>query len=637
MTSLAALDLPASDEGWSRFLRARCDDMLADAGAQVIALKAAAPGDPVILEIWNDLQIDLANAFAAAMVMAQVHPLPEVREQAERAEVEAQRFRTDLMLDESVHAQLSSLDVSAYDDPARRLVERTLRDFSRSGVDRDEETRARLRDVEERETALVQEFSRGIRNGRATTRLPASALDGLPEDYVAAHPADADGMVELGTEYPDTLPFIAYSRDAEARRAVMATFLNVGWPDNDRVLGELLRVRDEHARLLGYDGWPDLDAEVRMIGDGASIAAFIDQISRAAEEPSRRDLEVLAEQAHQEDPDAVLDLSSWRYHQGAVHRNRFAVDSQEVRRYFDFTKVGRGLLDVTSRLFGLEYVDVRGASTWHEDVTAYDVRLDGELLGRIHLDLHPRDGKFNHAAHFRLVPGVGGRQLPEGVLVCNFPRGLMEHSDVVTLFHEFGHLLHHVLAGRHEWVRFSGVSTERDFIEAPSQMLEEWAWDADVLAGFATDADGEPIPADLVARMRRAADFGKGYLTRIQMFYSAVSYRLHVELPDDISALVGELHEQHHPFAPLPGTHFHTQFGHLEDYSSAYYTYTWSLVIAKDLFSAFDAGDLFAPEVALRYRDRVLTPGGSRDAAALVEDFLGRPYTMDAFTAWLNR
>ena len=194
------------------------------------------------------------------------------------------------------------------------------------------------------------------------------------------------------------------------------------------------------------------------------------------------------------------------------------------------------------------------------------------------------------------MPGVRDVQLPEGVLVCNFPRGLMSHQDVVTLFHEFGHLMHHVLAGRHRWVRFAGVATEWDFVEAPSQMLEEWAWDAEVLASFATDESGEPIPADLVARMRAADEFGKGYLAGAQMFYAAVSYRLHLERPADIGARVRELWAAYNLIAPLPEGRFFTAFGHLGGYSSAYYTYMWSLVIAKDLFGAFDPDDLFDPE-----------------------------------------
>ena len=216
-----------------------------------------------------------------------------------------------------------------------------------------------------------------------------------------------------------------------------------------------------------------------------------------------------------------------------------------MRTYFEFDKVRQGLLDVTGRLFGLRYEPVADAVVWHEDVTAYDVfssgtpTTDGESLGRIYLDLHPREGKYKHAAQFTIANGVAGRQLPEGALVCNFSNGLMEHDHVVTLFHEFGHLVHHVLGGHVGWTRFAGVATEWDFVEAPSQMLEEWAWDADVLQTFATNAAGEPIPADLVERMRAADDFGKGLQARQQMFYAAMSYWFHTERPADLTAQAG--------------------------------------------------------------------------------------------------
>jgi thimet oligopeptidase len=213
----------------------------------------------------------------------------------------------------------------------------------------------------------------------------------------------------------------------------------------------------------------------------------------------------------------------------------------------------------------------------------------------------------------------------------------MEHDDVVTLFHEFGHLVHHVLGGGQPWARFSGVATEWDFVEAPSQMLEEWAWDAQVLGSFATDEAGTPIPADLVGRMRAAQEFGKGYQVRTQMFYAATSYLLHRDRPADITAAVQQIQRKYDLFEPIPDTHFHASFGHLAGYTSAYYTYMWSLVIAKDLFSAFRADDLLDPAIAGRYRDEVLARGGSGDAADLVRGFLGRPYSFDAYAQWLDR
>ncbi|HET8603788.1 MAG TPA: M3 family metallopeptidase [Marmoricola sp.] len=632
---LQPLTLP--DEDWAGWLEDRAREQLRQAGDDVVALKAAHPGDGAILQLWNDANLALANAVSVASVMSAVHPDPAVVSLGEELEAEVRRFGDDLLLDGEVFARLQTLRSDPLDEGARRVLAKALLDFRRAGVDRDEQTRGRLRELNERLTRLGQTFARNIREGRRETRVPASALDGLPADFRDGHPADDEGMVTLTTEYPDTRPFLRSSADAEARRAVATSFFNLAWPDNDAVLADLLQARHEKATLLGYDGWPDYDAETKMIGSGKQVAEFIEEIAAKAGDKGREEVDALLERAREAGED-TLDLASWQFWFETLKRERFGVDAQEVRRYFDFRKVRQGLLDVTGRLFGVRYEAIE-APRWHEEVTSYDVTLDdtGERIGRIHLDLHPRERKYNHAAQFDLVPGIRDRQLAEGVLVCNFPRGLMDHHEVVTLFHEFGHLLHHVLAGRHEWVRFSGVATEWDFVEAPSQMLEEWAWDAEVLRGFASDADGTPIPTELVDRMREADEFGKGLLARTQMFYAAVSYRFHQERPADLTARLWQLYDEYSLVRPLQGTHFHTGFGHLEGYSSGYYTYMWSKVIAKDMFSAFDPADLFAPEVARRYRDTVLVPGGSRDAAALVAEFLGRPYDAEAFTAWLTR
>jgi thimet oligopeptidase len=627
------LALPTSD--WDGWLEGRARGSLRTAADQIATLKIAPAQDTAILQLWNDASISLRNAEAITGLLSSVHPDSAVIDLAEEIEIEVRRFANELLLDREVFDQLTSLRADPMDDGARRVLTDALRDFRRAGVDRDDQTLARMRELNERETELSQAFSRNIRDGRRTASVPAGALAGLPDDFVAEHPAGDDGLVAITTEYPDVHPFLTYSRDADARRAVAMEYFNLAWPENDQVLADLLALRAEKARLVGYADWPDFDAEVKMIGTGSAIGEFIEKIAADSAEAGRRDLAVL-EARGADDGITTVDQASWRYLFGAVKREQYGVDAQEVRRYFDFDKVKQGLLDVTGRLFGLTYLPV-DVPTWHEEVASYDVHLEGALLGRIHLDLHPRERKYNHAAQFDLVPGVRDRQLPEGVLVCNFPRGLMDHDEVVTLFHEFGHLMHHVLAGRHEWVRFSGVATEWDFVEAPSQMLEEWAWDAGVLQVFATDAAGTPIPTDLVTRMRAADEFCKGLLARTQMLYSAISYRFHLEVPEDLTARLFELYPQYSLIAPLEGTHFHAGFGHLDGYTSAYYTYFWSLVIAKDLFSAFDPNDLFDPVPAHRYRDAVLAPGGSQDAAALVAEFLGRPYDTEAFTAWLNR
>jgi thimet oligopeptidase len=634
----APLQLP-TDGAWGQFVAARADGELARARELLDALKdGTARSADEVLAVWNDADIALRNAGSLVGLLAQVHPEEAVRTAAEDREQEVSRFRTDRGLDRALYDVLAAVDPSGMDAQARRLLEHALRDFRRSGVDRVDDVRERLRELSERETVVGQDFSRNIRDDVRSIRIAPERLTGLPQDFIDAHPVDDDGLVTITTDYPDVIPFRTFAADAGARRELTTQFLNRAWPQNDGLLRELLALRAERAGLLGYPNWPAFDAEVKMVATSEAIGEFIERITALAEPYARRDFDVLLARAQQDDPALTsLDSSNASYYSELVRRENFDVDAQQLRQYFDFGRVRAGLLDVTGRLFGIEYRPVADAPTWHPDVSVYDVLAEGTPVGRIYLDLHPRPGKFKHAAQFDLVSGIAGRQLPEGALICNFPRGLMEHTDVVTLFHEFGHLVHHVLGGQQRWARFSGVATEWDFVEAPSQMLEEWAWDADILRSFAVDANGEPIPAELVERMRAAKEFGKGFQARTQMFYAALSYRLHLRIPEDITATVRELQSTYDLFGYVEDTHFHASFGHLEGYTSAYYTYMWSLVIAKDMFSAFDPHDLFDPAVAHRYRDEILARGGSADAADLVANFLGRPYSFESFGSWLAK
>jgi thimet oligopeptidase len=267
------------------------------------------------------------------------------------------------------------------------------------------------------------------------------------------------------------------------------------------------------------------------------------------------------------------------------------------------------------------------------------------MMGRFYLDMHPRAGKFSHAEMAPLLDGIRGKQLPEAVLVCNFPMptaedpGLMDYGDVVTFFHEFGHLMHHILGGQQQWAGIAGISMEGDFVEAPSQMLEEWMHSPQVLATFARHyKTGEPIPAELVARMNRATAFGRGIWVSRQNGFTALSYDIYKTKPEevDLDAVTLADVKNYTPYIPLPGTHMYASFGHLGGYSSAYYTYLWDKVIAEDFFSQFDHQNLLAGPTPMRYRRTVLEPGGSASANTLVKNFLGRPQNMQAFQKWMG-
>ncbi len=618
------------------------------ARAEADRLKAmpAPRAAPAALAAFDAAFGALSDAASRASLARNVHPDPRMRDAAERSEQEIDALSTELSLDRGLYDAIAALDVSGEDGATRYYLQKSLRDFRRAGVDRDEATRTRVRALREELVRIGQEFGRNIKDDVRRIELAPAELDGLPEDWRRAHPAGPEGKVVVTTDNTDYVPFMTYARSERAREALWRLYRLRGHPKNLDVLARMLSRRAELARLLGYESWAAYVTEDKMIGSDRAAAEFVEKIARAAEARMRRDFGQLLARKREDVPGAER-VEPWdsAYLQERVKAEQYGFDSQSVRPYLDYARVKDGVLDVTGRLFGIAYRPVPDAPVWHAEVEAYDVVEGEKLVGRVYLDMHPRDGKYKHYAQFTLASGQAGRQLPEGVLVCNFPRpqggapALMEHGDVKTFFHEFGHLLHHVLGGHTRWAGQSGVATEWDFVEAPSQMLEEWVWDPGVLAGFARHVDtGAPLPADAVRRMKAADEYGKGLMVRQQMFYAATSLELHRRDPKslDTTALVAELQERYTPFRHVDGTYFHESFGHLDGYSAVYYTYMWSLVIAKDLFGPFREKGLMDPEPARRYRRAILEPGGSKPAAELVKDFLGRPHAFDAYEQWLN-
>jgi Zn-dependent oligopeptidase len=599
-----------------------------------------------VADAFDAIGEPLNRVSGLANLFFQVHPAAEMREAAAEIEQDLSRFATDLSLDRAVWERLSAPDLKAAaaqaEPVARRLVEHALRDYRRAGVDRDEATRERVRALREELVLIGQEFARNIAGDVRTIRVPAADLAGLPADWIAAHPAGADGQVEVSTNPTDWVPFMKYGRVSAHRHALYAAYMSRGAPANLAVLQRLIARRHELAGLLGFPSWAAYITEDKMIRTETAARDFVERVSALAEPRMRREVDELLAEWRREEPGAALLRDPDRaYVTELARRRRFDFDSRAARDYFPFESVRRGILDTAARLYGLRFERV-AVKAWHPDVECWDVRDGAERCARFYLDLHPRTDKYKHAAMFDMVSGLQGRRVPEACLVCNVPRpsagdpGLLEPSDVTTLFHEFGHLLHHLLGGRQRWLAFSGIATEWDFVEVPSQLFEEWARDVRVLQSFARHwKTGEPIPAALVDRMRAAQEYGKGVNTRIQMLYAALSLELFGGAPPaDTTAVVRRLRGKYVPFPHEEGTAFEASFGHLEGYSALYYTYMWSLVLAKDLLGGF-GGDLLDAGVARRYRSAILEPGGSRDAADLVHEFLGRPSNFEAFERWL--
>ncbi|MCP2637993.1 Zn-dependent oligopeptidase [Microbacterium sp. HD4P20] len=634
--TIEPLSFPTDAAGWAAFAAERPTERI----ARVREIDARLTSEPDLstverLELWNDAEIALHEALSEAYVISEAHPDVAVRELAEEQVQAVESITSQRLLDRDLWAAFSARSADGLDQDQARLLEHLLRDFRRGGVHLPDAERERVRWLAERDTELSLTFSRNIRDGRREVAVPRAGLAGMPQDFVDAHPADDNGMVTLSTDYPDLMPVREYATDRATRHALIGAYNDLAWPENEAVLAELLEVRAERASLLGYEDWADFETETRMIGSGAEIRTFLARLDEASLDAAQTEYAMLRDRLRRDMPTAEeVTIADFWHLLSVVKAERFDVDPQVVRSYFPFERVLPGVLEVTGRLLQVQYEPVH-AHAWHEDVRSHDVVRDGVRLGRIHLDLHPREGKFSHAACFPLAPGIAGRVVPEAALLCNFSRGLLEHDQVVTFFHEFGHLVHEILGGHQRFARFAGVQAEWDFVEAPSQLLEEWAWDPEVLASFTANADGEAIPAELVRKMRTADAFGRALEVRRQLGHANVSYRLHVSRPADLQAETERLYASSSPVRPLPGLHPYAGFGHLTGYGACYYTYQWSLVIARDLLTGFADG-LMDETDALRYRRHILEPGGSQDAKDLVEGFLGRPYSFEAYREWLG-
>jgi thimet oligopeptidase len=382
-----------------------------------------------------------------------------------------------------------------------------------------------------------------------------------------------------------------------------------------------------------------------MMESAANVRTFLAKLDAASLDGARREHELIVNFARTRQPElTAIDITSRGYWYEQFRRSAFDFDSQSVRPYFPYGQVEAGVLETAARLFKVEFRR-SDAAAWHADVSVFDVFDAGRRVGRFYLDMHPRDGKDKWFSAAPIVTGVRDRALPEAALICNFPQGdendpgLLQYNDVVTFFHEFGHLMHAILGGQTEWAGLSGFATEGDFIEVPSQMLEEFFRDEKLLQAFAKHYEtGETLPSETIRKMKLAGAFGRADWVRSQLYYTTLSLDLHDQDPAglDLDEITKRLYQSLQPWTWFEDNRMYASFGHLTGYSSNYYTYAFDKVIALDFFAQFDPADLLAGDAGSRYRKAVLEQGGSKPGRQMVRDFLGRDEEFSAFSTWLN-
>jgi len=625
-------------------VRAVTDEALAAAEGRVAAAVAtggAGTFEEVLLP-FDEAEALLAEGYAVGAFMSSVHADPAVRDAGQEAEERIDRWRVDLPFREDVAAAVQAFAggaaAAALAGERARLLERLLRDLRRAGHDLDPATRTEVRAMRGRLVELETAFGRNIDEFEDGLELTREELDGLPDDFVAGlRPGGRPGTYRVSLDTPELHPFLEQARRRDLRRELAFRDANTARAVNEPILAEALRLRRRIAGLLGYPSWAHYAIEVRMAGDPGAVERLYAGLLPPLRAKMAAEVARLEEILRADGEEPPLQPWDWRYCDTQVRLRDHAVDPDELRAYLPLESVLDGLLGLCAEMFGLRFEPVAEAAAWHPDVLRFRVSdaAAGRPIGDVLMDLHPRDGKYGHAAAWPLVPGRrladGTYQQPLTAIVANLPRpqpgtpALLRHGDVVTLFHEFGHVLHMTLT-RAELVRFSGGATEWDFVEAPSQILENWAWDAAVLARFARHhATGRPIPRALVERLVESRDLDVALRTLRQCYLGILDLRLHG--PEEERDLQ-EIDRAAFAAWGLPyqeGTLFPCGFGHLMGgYDAGYYGYLWAQVYGDDMFGRFAAAGVAAPEVGAAYRREILEPNGTRDAIELLRAFLGR-------------
>ncbi|WP_144094913.1 M3 family metallopeptidase [Croceicoccus sediminis] len=622
---------------------ARCDMVMTELERQLGALENGKGTANVAntLKPYDEMIALLYAAGGEFVVYREVMLDAERREAAGNCESKIDNFDSTIKLSRPLYDRLKLVDVSDEDAQTRYYMADILAEFDRNGVSLDDEGRAKVAQIQEEIAKAGTDFDRNIAESTGSIKALPAELAGLPQDFIDAHPVGPDGLVTLTTAGPDVTPVLAYAENENLRERLMRVYYSRAYPENQEALSRLINTRDELAKVLGRENYAALALEPRMIDTPAKAAEQIEQVAAASLPAAQADIALKKEVLAELKPDEDLDIFNTSYVATQVLKDRYDLDPQEVRQYFTYDNVRDGVFQLVEDLFQVDIVPWE-TDVWHEDVETFEIRDRGQVkpagtvLGHFYLDSHPRDGKYSHANHVTMRDGMGDNPAMSA-LVMNLPKGgydtgLMEHADVETFLHEFGHLIHNILGGGQRWYGQAGVATERDFVEAPSQMLENWVYDYDTLARFAKNEAGETIPRELVEKMNAARYFGRGQYERRQAGYSNASLNFYMgAAPEDLSKAYRTWVNEY-SMLPFPeGTHSEGRFGHLNGYSAGYYTYGWSRVIAADLFTRFKQAGLRDPQTAMDYRLKVLGAGGTRPAAELVEDFLGRPISFEAF------
>lgn len=599
---------------------------------------------------WDRMYDSFNSGLSVIYLLAYVHPDDGVIKEAQESISNLNKLWNEVILDEGIYRVLKifegKADAEKLNPEQSRCLKKLIRDLERNGLALPAEQKEQVKEVKNRIADLSLRFSANIAAVQDELIVSDEEIKGLPEDYMETRRTE-DGRYKIDLSYPSFHPFMKYSESEEARKKLYIKFKNRASDINLPILNELLKERRKLAGMLGYKTYADWEIEDKMAKKADTVWDFENSLSGKVQLKARFDLDELleAKKLHL-DSDSEKIIQAWEsaFYSNKVLKSKYDVDQEKVKEYFVLENVINGLFEISERLFGLKFESANEAPVWHQEVIPYHVYQGGRLWGYFYLDLHPRPKKYNHAACFSLVNGKiypGDEQLATAALVCNFPKptktkpSLLPHSDVETLFHEFGHLLHHLLSET-ELSAQSGISTAHDFVEVPSQLFENWAWDYEALTLFARHhKTGEVLPADLYKKMLSARNLGSGIHTLQQIFYGLLDMTLHSRFDPEgevtTTEVVRQLQNSITPFPFLEGTYMEASFDHLTGYAAGYYGYLWAKVFAEDIFSVFRQTGVFNRNTGLKLKKSLLSRGATMEEKDMLLAFLEREPDDNAF------
>ena len=537
-------------------------------------------------------------------------------------------------------------------EDAKMLAE-TVRDYRRAGLSLPVEQQKEVEELRKKLSNLETDFEANINKAEQKVVFTATEMAGVPDDFLnQLNVKNSDGTYTVMANITWHYLTVMENAKSEATRLKMETTrANLARTENIPILQQVLVLRDTIAHKLGYTNWADFQTEVKMARTGATATDFLEKLKTGlqpkfdSEKAEFRAMKV----KDTGDANAQVFLWDWRYYANQLKKEKYTVDEEALRVYFPYQAVLDGMFKIYQHIFGLKFQQITPPYKWVSDLQLYAVSdaATGEPMGLFYLDMFPREGKYNHFAEFSIIDGKvlsdGRYQRPTVALICNFPApqpgkpSLMAHDDVVTIFHEFGHAMHAILTRAH-YARFSGTSVPGDFVEAPSQMLENWAWDKKVLDSFAADYrdPSKKIPAEILGKIKEAKLATEGNYYRRQLSFGLADMALHTQIhagnEQDTVPLANRVAGE--TFYPEPpDTAFVAYFGHLMGYDAGYYGYAWADAIAADMATVFEkAPDGFTDaDAGRRLRQEIYERGGSRDVQISIEKFLGRPESLDPF------